>query len=68
MHSPSGGMSAVDHTRYQTYQEAQRVAQSLVDAIKELKVYNCYGQQFVYPAYWAQCLREEGNAIYIEFG
>jgi hypothetical protein len=71
-HSPSGGMSAVDETRYATVEEARAVAEAMKGEVSDpviydLNMFGCKVSRVAYPTYWAQALRDEGNFIYLEF-
>ncbi len=57
-HSPSGGCSPVDQTRYATKEEAQAEAKRLLDEVDVFNIYNCGGQELTFPSFWPQPLRE----------
>jgi len=65
-HSPSGGISAVDETRYSTSAEASGVAEAMTGEVSEFVTFDVGGSKYQYPAYWAQGMREEKGTLFME--
>lgn len=62
-HSPSGGMSLVDETKYATLEEARGAAQALLSQVGKFQLYNVDGKSYAYPHYWAQGFNETINGV-----
>ncbi|MHA2063096.1 MAG: hypothetical protein ACXABY_01825 [Candidatus Thorarchaeota archaeon] len=65
-HSPSGGISPVDNTRYDTLEEARGAAEALMSEVSEFTLYNVGGQEITFPSYWPQPMSEKDGLTFIE--
>lgn len=65
-HSPSGGISAVDDTRYATLEEARGAAEALASGVSEFRTYVVGNKEYTFPAFWAQSMREHKGVIVLE--
>lgn len=65
-HAPSGGISPVDDTTYETIEEARGAAEAMASEVSEFRVYQVGNQECKFPAFWAQAVRRVGGITILE--
>ena len=64
-HAPSGGMSAVDETQYQTLEEARGAAEAMAMRVSEFHTHQIGKKKYTYPVFWAQPIDVVDGMYYV---